>query len=82
MRLKARKICILLCHERTWERGCHLEYSIHAKELGPILLDHLIKKYPDLASTRFRIHSVFKNFHSKERIQKGTDSSAGFIGYV
>ena len=29
---KARKIWILLCLERTWEQGCHLEYSIHGKE--------------------------------------------------
>jgi len=82
MRRKAREICISLCHERTWERGCHLEYSIHAKELGPILLRHRIKKYPDLASTRFQIHSEFKNFQSGERIQKGTDSYAGFTGYL
>ena len=59
-----------------------LEYSIHDKELGSILLRHGIKKYPDLASARFRIHSVFKNFHSGERIQKVADSSAGFTGYV
>ena len=26
--------------ERTWERGCHLKYSIHCKELGSILLRH------------------------------------------
>ena len=38
--------------------------------------------FPDLASTRFRIHSVFKNFHSGERIQKVADSFAGFTGYV
>ena len=38
MRRKARKICILLCLERTWERGCHLEYSIDGKELGSILI--------------------------------------------
>ena len=37
--------------------------------------------YPDLASTRFRIHSVFKNFHSRERIQKVADSYADFTGY-
>ena len=39
-----REICILLCLERTWERGCHCEYSIHGKELGLILLRHRIKK--------------------------------------
>ena len=40
------------------------------------------KIYPDLASTRFRIHSVFKNFHPEERIKKVADSYAGFTGYV
>ena len=68
--------------ERTWERGCYLKYSIHGKELGSILLCHWKKKYPDLASTRFQIHSVFKNFHSGVRIKKIADSSAGFSGYV
>ena len=29
MRRKARKIYILLCLERTWERGSHLENSIY-----------------------------------------------------
>ena len=40
--------------------------------------------YPEIASTRFRIHSVFKNFHSGEpkRIQKVADSYAEFTGYV
>ena len=51
--------------QQSMRRGCHLEYSIHGKELGSILLRHRIKKYPDLASARFRIHSVFKNFHSE-----------------
>ena len=46
-------------------------------------LRHRIKKkYPDLAATRFRIYSVFKNFHSGERIQNVADSYAGFSGYV
>ena len=67
---------------RIWERGCHLEYGIHGKELGSILLRHRIKKYPDLASTRFRTHNVFKNFYSGERIQKVPDSYAGFTGYM
>ena len=40
------------------------------------------KKYPALAATLFRIHSVFQNFHSGERIQKVADSYAGFTGYV
>ena len=82
LRRKAREICVLLCLRRTWERGCHLEYSIHSKELSSILLCHRIKKYPELASARFRIHSVCKNVHSGERIQKVADSYAGFTGYV
>ena len=40
------------------------------------------KKYPDLASIRFRILSVFKNSHPGERIKKVADSFAGFAGYV
>ena len=36
----------------------------------------------DLASTRYLIHSVFKNFHSGQRIQKVADSYAWFTGYV
>ena len=28
---------------RIWERGCHLEYGIHGKELGSILLRHRMK---------------------------------------
>ena len=59
-------------------RGYHLEHRIHGKALGSIFLRHRIKKYPDLASTRFRIQSVFKNFHSGERIKKVADSYAGF----
>ena len=70
MRRSARGICTLLCLERTWERSWHLNYSIHGKELSSILLRHRITKYPDLASTRFRIHGVLKNFLSGERIQK------------
>ena len=46
------------------------------------MLCHRIKKYPELASARFRIHSVCKNVHSGERIQKVADSYAGFTGYV
>ena len=82
MRRKALEICILLCLERTWERSWHLNYSIHGKELSLILLRHRITKHPDLASTRFRIHGVFKNFLSGERIQKVADSYAGLTGYV
>ena len=60
----------LRAREKTWERGCHLEYSINGKELGWISLRQRKKKYvykyPDLASTPFRIHSVLKDFHSGE----------------
>ena len=60
-----------------------IQYS-RFKELGLILLRHWIKKISgfQLAFIRFRIHSVFKNFHSGERIQKVADSHAGFTGYV
>ena len=34
------------------------------------MLCHRIKKYPDLAFIRFRIRSVFKNSHPRERIKK------------
>ena len=27
----------MLFIEGTWERGCHLAYSIHGKELGPVV---------------------------------------------
>ena len=40
------------------------------------------KKWQDLASTRFRIHSVFINFHAGERIKKVADSYAELTGYV
>ena len=66
MRRKAREICILLCLERTWQRGCYLENSIHGKELGLILLRHRMKKHPDLTSV--------KTFLSGERIQKCPDT--------
>ena len=52
--------------------------TFHDKELGSILLHHRIKKniyiyiyiYLHLASTRFWIHSVFKNFHSGRGFKK------------
>ena len=50
--------------------------------LNAIFTVQMTLAYPDLASTRFRIHSVLKNFHSGERIQKVADSYAGFTGYV
>ena len=46
---------------RNWARSCYV--------IG-------IKKIPDLASTRFRIHSGLQNIHSGERIQKVPDSPA------
>ena len=64
--------------------GCHLkqnEYSIHGKELGWILLRYRIKKNLDLACTRFRIHSVLKNFYFGKRIQKVANSNAGYTGH-
>ena len=48
--------------------------NIHDKELGLILWRQWIKKHPDLASTHFRIHSGFKNFHSGVRTRKVADS--------
>ena len=41
---KAREICIMLCLERTWQRGCLLKKCNHGKELGSILTRHWIKK--------------------------------------
>ena len=38
--------------------------------------------YSNLASTRFPVHSVFKNLHYGERIQKVADPYARFTGYV
>ena len=52
---------------KNWDRSCYV--------IG-------LKKYPDLASTRFQIHSAFKTFHSGERIQKTADSYAVFTEYV
>ena len=39
-------------------------------------------KLPDLAYTRFRIHSLLKNFHFGERIQEVGDSYSVYTGYV
>ena len=50
--------------------------------LNTILTVQLTLAYSNLASTRFPVHSVFKNFHYGERIQKVADSYAGFTGYV
>ena len=46
--------------ERTWERGCHLKYSIHGDELGLMLLSHTIKK------SGYSIHTI----PDTQRIQK------------
>ena len=48
--------------EKTLERGCHLEYSIHGKELGWILLRHRKKKFPDLAFGRLKTEGFSKPF--------------------
>ena len=58
----------------------HLKYS--QQRAGPDLTMQLDKKYPNLVSTQFRIHSVFKNFHSGEQIQKVADLCARFAKYV
>ena len=58
-----------------------LHISINARTGVEIVMSS-DKKYPDLASIRFRILSVFKNSHPGERIKKVADSFAGFAGYV
>ena len=78
MRRKGREICILLCLERAWERGTVFTVKDWARSCYVTGQ----KKYPDLTSKRFRIHSVFKYFHSGEWIQKVADSHAGFTGHV
>ena len=50
---------------RACDEVAILEYSIHDKELGSILLRHWIKNYRDSASTRFRIHSGLKNLRTR-----------------
>ena len=50
--------------EITWERGCHLEYSIHGKELGSILLSHRIKKF----WSRFSVHIYDSEFIADAKI--------------
>lgn len=54
--------------------------NIHDRSVG--LVTSLVKIYPDLASTRFRIHSVLRKvpLWSGERIQKVEDWYAGFTG--
>ena len=59
-----------------WERGCHLEYSIHGEELGSIFLRHEIKKL----ITGFSIHmipgsySVFRIYTLESRLKCMPDS--------
>ena len=52
--------------------------NIHDRSVG--LVTSLVKIYPDLASTRFRIHSVLRKvpLWSGERIQKVEDWYARF----
>ena len=89
MRRKAHEICIL-----HFTRKMHLRVKEREPGNEVAILNTVFKvknwarscyvtgKNLDLASARFRIHSVFKNFHSGERIQKVADSYAGFTGYV
>ena len=65
----------------SYNQGQHV-VVLNNMGLDSMLLLQWKKIYPDLASTRFRIHSVFKNFHSGERVKKKVDSSARFTGYV
>ena len=53
----------------SYNQGQHV-VVLNNMGLDSMLLGHWIKICPDLASTRFRIHSVFKSFHSGERIKK------------
>ena len=73
----ARKICLLqfASTSKRENRGTRLP-SWAGKELGTILLSHLIQKISgfNLASVRFKIHSVIKNFLSGEQIKKVADS--------
>ena len=86
MRRKPRKICILQFASTSIEPGNEVAIlsSIHGKELGSIFLRHGIKKVSgfNLASTRFKVHRVIKNFHSGEQIQKVADSYTGFTEYM
>ena len=53
----------------SYNQGQHI-VVLNNMGLDSMLLGHGIKIFPDLASTRFRIHSVLKSFHSGERIKK------------
>ena len=65
----------------SYNQGQHV-VVLNNMGLDSMLLGQWIKICPDFASKRFRIHSVFKSFHSGERIKKNVDSSAGLTGYV
>ena len=52
----------------SYNQGQHV-VVLNNMGLDSMLLRQWKKIYPDLASTRFRIHSVFKSFHSGERIK-------------
>ena len=65
----------------SYNQGQHV-VVLNNMGLDSMLLRQWKKIYPDLASTRFRIHSVFKSFHSGQRIKKKVDSSARFTEYV
>ena len=58
----------------SYNQGQHI-VVLNNMGLDSMLLLHWIKIFPDLASTRFRIHSVLKSFHSGERIKK----KCGFV---
>ena len=71
---RARLIPPWIRGRNRWERGFHLEQSIHGNELGSILLRHRIKNI----ISRFSVHTILDS----ERIQKVADSYAGFTGYA
>ena len=62
--------------------GSHLENRFHGKELGSNLLRHRIKKYPDLASTRFRIHFRIQKYPLWRPYSKSSGFASEFAGYV
>ena len=61
----------------SYNQGQHV-VVLNNMGLDSMLLRQWKKIYPDLASTRFRIHSVFKSFHSGERIKK----KCGFVCWI
>ena len=82
---QAREICILLCLERTWERGCHLDCTIHGKELGSILLRHRIKEYPDLGVHTIpggRSRGLVKNVNFQECYTHGKGRRSRIVLYA